>query len=181
MVHDKSWEEDKEEDQSGQEGLCDGNECITDPNNVIIVIGDVFVDIIAGPMTTLPSHWGRDYPLSSSSPSSISLFPGGSALNTSSHLSYLLSFLDRVLESHVNTQKLPKDQTTISQENENDEKRERWGVEIHGVRGSDDLGSMILLPHLSSLSIPTHHLVSLEGPTPSTIVLSSPQDRSFIR
>ena len=49
----------------------------------VIVLGDAFVDILAGPLASLP-RWGADVECPS-----ISQLPGGSALNVAVHLGAL--------------------------------------------------------------------------------------------
>lgn len=44
----------------------------------VLVVGDAFVDIVAGPLETLPTSWGTD----TFSPQPILQLAGGSAQNT---------------------------------------------------------------------------------------------------
>ncbi|TMW66446.1 hypothetical protein Poli38472_004211 [Pythium oligandrum] len=114
----------------------------------IAVLGDSFVDVVAGTLARdqLPK-WGGDVECSLP----IQLQPGGSALNTATHLANLAK---------------TSDNSAIQ-------------VELHTVVGSDAFGD-VLKQHLDSRGIHLTSPVIEGVPTGVCIVLSGVEDRSFV-
>lgn len=118
------------------------------PSLRIAVLGDCFVDVVAGTLAPdqLP-QWGGDVEVARP----IQLQPGGSALNTATHIANLA-------DGNSNA--------SIS-------------VELHTVVGTDAFGD-VLKTHLAARHVELSSPALAGVPTGVCIVLSGTQDRSFI-
>jgi sugar/nucleoside kinase (ribokinase family) len=112
------------------------------------ILGDSFVDVVAGTLSAdqLPK-WGSDVECSLP----IQMQPGGSALNTATHLSHL---------GHKNP-------------------THEFIVDLHTCVGQDSF-SEVLKTHVSKRKIQLISPELKEVPTGVCIVLSGTNDRSFI-